>query len=213
MAYRSQQLGRRERKKQRTRTLLVNAAIDLCARQGFQQTTVEQIAVAAEVSARTFSRYFATKDAVMLAFLDDVIELLAGALAQQPPDLGDLDALLHAHIAAFEKTRVAEPGQLTDERFLAWARIFTSSPSLMQGTVRFRPAVLFEVLAERMGVSTDDRKLTLIWSVWNAITTTALVQLGSEVDWATVTVERILDQIRSTYAEFVEVTGGVREFA
>lgn len=213
MAYEVQNPGLRERKKQRTRTLLISAAIDLCARQGYEQTTVEQIAAAAEVSARTFSRYFATKDAVMLAFLDDVIALVADELAHQPPELGDLDAVFCAHLSAFEKTRIAMPGQLTDERLLAGARIFTSSASLMQATMGFRPAPLFEVLAKRMGVPVDDRKLALVASVWNAIMTTALCHLGTEVDWATVTVERINNQMRTTYVEFMEVTGGVRELA
>lgn len=193
--------------------LLISAAIDLCARQGYEQTTVEQIAAAADVSARTFSRYFATKDAVMLAFLDDVVALVADELAHQPPQLGDLDAVFCAHISAFEKTRVAMPGQLTDERLLAGARIFTSSASLMQATMGFRPAPLFEVLAKRMGVSVDDRKLALVASVWNAIMTTALFQLGPDVDWATVTVVRIINQMRTTYVAFMEVTGGVRELA
>ncbi|PRC43812.1 TetR family transcriptional regulator, partial [Mycobacterium sp. ITM-2017-0098] len=60
-------LGLRERKKRRTRATLINAAVGLCDRQGFDGTTVDQIAAVAEVSPRTFSRYFATKDAIALA--------------------------------------------------------------------------------------------------------------------------------------------------
>ena len=56
--------GLRERKKQRTRATLISAAVKLCLEQGYEHTTVDQIAAAAEVSPRTFSRYFATKDAV-----------------------------------------------------------------------------------------------------------------------------------------------------
>jgi AcrR family transcriptional regulator len=213
VAYDAHPTGLRELKKQRTRAMLISAALDLCVRQGYEQTTVEQIAAVAEVSARTFSRYFATKDAVMLAFLDDVIALVASELVRQPPELGDLDAVCAAHLAAFEKTRITVAGGLTAERLLAGARVFTSSAPLMQATMGFRPAVLLEALAKRMGVSTDDRRLALISSVWNAIMTTALVALGPEVDWATMTVERIINQIRTTYAEFVEVTGGGRELA
>ena len=43
--------------------MLVDAAVELCITQGYESTTVEQIAAAAEISTRTFSRYFATKDA------------------------------------------------------------------------------------------------------------------------------------------------------
>jgi transcriptional regulator GlxA family with amidase domain len=53
-------LGLRERKKQRTHATLIDAAVELCERQGFERTTVDQIAAIADVSPRTFSRYFAT---------------------------------------------------------------------------------------------------------------------------------------------------------
>lgn len=68
------ELGLRERKKQRTRATLINAAVQLCLEQGYEKTTVDQIAAAADVSSRTFSRYFATKDAVYLALLDALIQ-------------------------------------------------------------------------------------------------------------------------------------------
>ena len=78
-------LGLRERKKQRTRATLIDAAVELCERQGFERTTVDQIAAIADVSPRTFSRYFATKDAIALALIDEAIDKAAVELAHQPP--------------------------------------------------------------------------------------------------------------------------------
>lgn len=59
--------GLRERKKQRTRQALVAAAIRLFEEQGYDNTTVAQIAAAAELSTRTFFLHFPAKEDVLLA--------------------------------------------------------------------------------------------------------------------------------------------------
>lgn len=55
----------RERKKARTREALIRSAFELFRDKGFEATTVDEIAEAAEVSRSTFFRYFATKEAVV----------------------------------------------------------------------------------------------------------------------------------------------------
>ena len=61
-------------------------ALRLFREQGYQATTVEQIAAAAEVSPSTFFRYFPTKEDVVLQ--DDMDIRMIEALEQQPPELG-----------------------------------------------------------------------------------------------------------------------------
>ena len=200
----------RERKKQRTRELLVEAAIGLCLRQGFEQTTVEQIAAAAEVSPRTFSRYFATKEAVVLAFVDEVVDQVAVELTAQPMGIGDIEALYRAHVQAFLNTRAAAPGRLTADRLVASARIVTSSPALMQSVAEFRVDAVNAVLARRMGVDPGDRRLKLTSVVWGAIAVTAIAELASEADWDSVQVEHIVARLQRAYADFLAVVAGVR---
>ncbi len=191
--------------------MLIEAAIDLCDRQGFEQTTVEQIAAVADVSPRTFSRYFATKDAVVLAFVDEVIEMVAIELEAQPAELGDIEALYRAHVQAFLKTKTAPPTQLTSDRLLASARIITSSPALIQSASEFRADAVNVVLARRMGVPGDDRRLKLTAVVWTAIIMTGIAELGSRANWDTVTVDDIVERIESTYADFLEVVAGAEQ--
>ena len=69
-------LGTRQRKKAGTRAALLESAKTLFERQGFSHTTIQQIADSADVSERTFFRYFQSKDDLLLpqfrTFLDDV---------------------------------------------------------------------------------------------------------------------------------------------
>ena len=165
----------------------------------------------ADVSPRTFSRYFATKDAVVLAFVDEVIEMVAIELEAQPAELGDIEALYRAHVQAFLKTKTAPPSQLTSDRLLASARIITSSPALIQSASEFRADAVNVVLARRMGVPGDDRRLKLTAVVWTAIIMTGIAELGSRANWDTVTVDDIVERIESTYADFLEVVAGVEQ--
>jgi AcrR family transcriptional regulator len=89
----------RERKKARTRAELQRHALRLFAERGYEATTVEDIAGAAEVARSTFFRYFATKEDVVL--FDDVDPLFEEALASVPVGTPLLVALIEAIRATF----------------------------------------------------------------------------------------------------------------
>src|SRR4029453_6694495 len=91
--------GLRERKKAKTRRSIQEHALRLIAERGYDGTTVEQIAEAAEVSPSTFFRYFPTKEDVILR--DDYDPILVEALLRQPPELAPIPALRAALRAVF----------------------------------------------------------------------------------------------------------------
>jgi AcrR family transcriptional regulator len=62
----------REFKKQQARDSIFHAAFDLFLKKGFEQTTVDEIADQAVVSRRTFFRYYASKEDVLVAWMDDM---------------------------------------------------------------------------------------------------------------------------------------------
>ena len=75
-------------------------ALRLFTDQGFEETTVEQIATAAGVSRRTFFRYFDTKADVLWSEFDAEVETIRGLLARTPDDLPIMEGVRRAVLAA-----------------------------------------------------------------------------------------------------------------
>lgn len=202
-------LGLRERKKRRTRATLIDAAVGLCERQGFDGTTVDQIAAVAEVSPRTFSRYFATKDAIALALIDEVVENAAMELSRQPLELSHMEALRRAYVAMARNTQLASTGALSAERLLQILRIVMSSAALRQAAVEYRASAVDAALAERMGTTLDDRRVKLLAAVWGALLMTAMRELAqSASDAAGIGVDDVVMAFEDTYADFAgEIVG------
>jgi AcrR family transcriptional regulator len=202
-------LGLRERKKRRTRATLIDAAVGLCDRQGFDGTTVDQIAAVAEVSPRTFSRYFATKDAIALALIDEVVENAATELSRQPLELSHMEALRRAYVAMARNTQLASTGALSAERLLQILRIVMSSAALRQAAVEYRASAVDAALAERMGTTLDDRRVKLLAAVWGALLMTAMRELAQSASSAAgIGVDDVVMAFEDTYADFAgEIAG------
>ncbi len=90
--------GRRQEKKLETRAALNDAAVTLFASQGYEHTTVDDLCREANVSLRTFFRYFESKDDVLFAREMDIEPFLA-ALRATDPDQPPLDAFRDAYLA------------------------------------------------------------------------------------------------------------------
>jgi AcrR family transcriptional regulator len=99
--------GLRQRKKQRTRDAIARAALELFAERGYQETTLADIAEAADVSTRTIFAYFPSKEDILFCDYAAMRDALARALAERP---GGQDAL--GTLRDFILTAVHEKGEL-----------------------------------------------------------------------------------------------------
>ena len=108
--------GLRERKKQRTREQIVEAAMRLFAERGYHATTIADIATAADVAPRTFFSYFPSKEAVVFHNVDRDLDALASALRDRPAGETVYDALRGWIDAMFDDWMAEEDEALLRKR-------------------------------------------------------------------------------------------------
>jgi AcrR family transcriptional regulator len=126
--------GLRERKKRRTRQALVEAAGRLFAEQGYESTTVAQLAAAVEIAPRTFFSYFASKEDVLFADADERIRIALDAIADRRPADRPPELLLRA-IERVVASRAVTDG-LAGEIGTARLALLSSTPPLQAGALR-----------------------------------------------------------------------------
>jgi AcrR family transcriptional regulator len=134
--------GLRERKKQRTRFAIVDAAMRLFGEQGYQQTTLAQIAEAADVALSTFFNYFPAKVDVVFALWDVAIESAQQRIAERPAGEQSVDA-----IAGWLTEDLPEVEQPYERAIQQMRGIVESAPELA-AEERLRQARLEDILAE-----------------------------------------------------------------
>jgi AcrR family transcriptional regulator len=144
--------GLRERKKARTRASIREHALRLFRENGYQDTTVEKIAAAAEVSPSTFFRYFPTKEDVVLQ--DDMDTRMIEAFEQQPPELGPVAAARAAAQQMFASYTRADMDILreTTALMLTVPEIRARALDEFARTIR----VVAEAMGKRAGRPADD---------------------------------------------------------
>ena len=92
----------RERKKQQTREKIERVALQLFAERGYDQTTLAEIAEAADVSPRTIFAYFESKEDILFCDEPVMFERLRDALEQRPAGATTVDAL-REFVSSFDK--------------------------------------------------------------------------------------------------------------
>ena len=148
----SAQAGLRERKKARTRASLREHALRLFREQGYQNTTVEQIAAAAEVSPSTFFRYFPTKEDLVLQ--DDMDTRMIAAFERQPPELSPIAA-----VRAATRQMLTSYDEADMDLIRETARLTVTVPEIRARAMdEFARTidVVAEAVAKRAGRSPDD---------------------------------------------------------
>jgi AcrR family transcriptional regulator len=108
--------GLRERKKQRTREQIIEAAMGLFAERGYQATTIADIAAAADVAPRTFFSYFPSKEAVVFHNVDRDLDALAATLRDRLPGETAFDALRRWIDAMFDEWTAEEQETILRKR-------------------------------------------------------------------------------------------------
>ncbi|NUP02751.1 MAG: TetR family transcriptional regulator [Nonomuraea sp.] len=121
-------VGLRERKKQRTRRALIEAALRLFDEKGYEETTLAEIAAAADVSTRTFFSYFASKEDVLFDDSEHRIERALAYLAARRPGQPPVD-LLRGFIEHM-LTTTDDVEELWSEHTALRLRLITQEPQL-----------------------------------------------------------------------------------
>jgi AcrR family transcriptional regulator len=152
-------LGLRGRKKIKTRDAIRREAMRLIDENGYANTTVEQIADAAEVSPSTFFRYFPTKEAVLIA--NDLDQVTVDALAQQPRDMPSFQAFRRAL-----ETTLGTLSKVEWEFECERQRLVLTIPELLPAQFdeyRCTAAMLAEADCRRLGRDPDDMEIRIFY--------------------------------------------------
>lgn len=145
-------IGLRERKKARTRAIIQHEALRLFRLKGYAETTMGEVAGAAEVSPATLFRYFPSKEALVCT--DDYDPLIIEACRSQPLDLGPAQAIRRGLRSVFEAVSERDLADMRDR-----AELGLSVPDLraaMLDQLAQTIQQLTAVVAERTGRQAGD---------------------------------------------------------
>ena len=168
-----EQPGLRQRKRQQIRERLTRTAMALFLERGFEATTLDDIAAAADISRRSFFHYFASKEDVVFAWQEESTAALIAEVAARPASESMLTA---AESAISAMVRQFEPGEA-----IAMACLKRDNPALQaRDQVKYEQLerALAEALGKRAGHPTETLHVRLV-----AMIATGAMRIGGEL-WA-----------------------------
>lgn len=198
-------LGLRERKKRRTRETIARVALELFATQGYAETTIAQIAEAADVSPRTVSAYFPAKEQLVYADADEFLDTLERRLTEEREAGESAVDALRAWLMEFIERETAEDAA----RRCRVHELKESDPAL-RAHDRDLHARAVGIVAAAVAVDLDEPADGLLPFMVGAATMAALDALGNRVedgeqDLAHQEARRVIDDTMAF------VAAGVRE--
>lgn len=163
--------GLRERKREQTRERLTKVAMELFLARGFEATTLDDIAAAAEISRRSFFHYFASKEDVVLAWQDGSTDALVAAIAARPAD--------EPMLLAAENAILSMAQQLEGSDVIAIARLKHGTP-----TLRARDHIKYEKMERAIATALGNRakdKSEQLRARLVAMITTGAMRIGGDI--------------------------------
>jgi AcrR family transcriptional regulator len=167
--------GLRERKKQRTREQIIDAAMALFAERGYHATTIADIAEAADVAPRTFFSYFPSKEAVVFHNVDRDMDALAAVLRNRLPGENAFDALRRWIDAMFDHWMAEEDEALLRKRL---CREDEGLANFEGGVMARIHELLLEAIADDLNAPQDALRPRLV----AAAAVAALTSIGGSLD-------------------------------
>lgn len=136
--------GRRARKRRETYDRIAAEALRLCVALGFERTTIDAIAEAADISRRTFFYYFKSKEGVVFAWKEDFIEYLSEAMSHIPDSVSPFDAA--------EEALITVSHRYSTNKMIAIELLLHATPSLadrLQGHYAEQEWALFAAMERK----------------------------------------------------------------
>ncbi|PWI18647.1 TetR family transcriptional regulator [Streptomyces sp. Act143] len=194
----------RERKKQRTREALLRAALELFTTRGYEQTTVDDVVAAVDVSQRTFFRYFANKEEAALAVVELAVAHFVDAVRGRPPHEAPMEALRQAVVQGWDSLSDVIESVVPIELYLRMYQVIESTPVLLAAHLRRSMEIeetLARLVAEREGLDVDtDPRPRVVVAVFSG------VMRVTERQWST-GADAGLDAMRALTVSYLEQVG------
>ena len=187
--------GLRERKKRAVKTALEQTALRLFMEKGYDDTTVEDITEAVDVSTRTFFRYFATKDEVLFAHQEERLAAIQEFFEQRPAG-EPVSATVRDLVALF-----AEDLSSNRELLVVQATVYAQA-RLPAGIIRLRQDELIEAiaagLARQLGRGAGIRPIVL------ATATMCAIELAARAWFAGGQEGDLREMVLDSYGELIQ---------